>query len=55
MPDLLHTLHGGSILVGTASALYALTITATALTSVLARSQERRRDARATLEVLLRR
>lgn len=45
--------YDGAVLGGAASVLYAVTVATTAVTSVLARSSERRRDARETLKVLL--
>jgi hypothetical protein len=55
MPNFFNVLHDGSLLVGAATATYAATVAVTALSSVLARSLERRRDARSTPVVLLRR
>lgn len=48
-------LHDGAALAGATGALYAVTVAAAAVTSVFARSPERRRDARETLMILLRR
>lgn len=52
----LHQLLGVAILpAGIAASLYASTVATVALTAVWARSPQRRRDARETLKVLLRR
>ncbi|ELP68866.1 hypothetical protein ACKI14_31370 [Streptomyces turgidiscabies] len=53
MSVLLQVLHDGVTLGGGASVLYTSTVAATAVTSVAARSSDRRRDARETLKVLL--
>ncbi|MCU7825719.1 hypothetical protein [Kitasatospora sp. DSM 101779] len=55
MPLLHDVLAGGSALIGWAGAAYAATVSVTALASTFARSAARRREARATLAVLLRR
>lgn len=46
-------LPGWALTIGTASALYAAAIVAVAAASVAARTQERRRDARKTLKILI--
>ncbi|WP_269858307.1 hypothetical protein [Streptomyces sp. RPT161] len=47
-------LHTACVMAGTTGALYAVTVATVAGVCVLARKPQRRRDARATLEVLLR-
>jgi hypothetical protein len=55
MSDLRVLLYDTAVTIGTASLLYTGTVTATALTALLASSPARRRAARDVLEILLRR
>lgn len=55
MSTLPEMIHDGALAVGAASALYAATVTAAALTALLARTPARRRDAQEVLKILLRR
>jgi hypothetical protein len=55
MSSILQLFHDGSLAVGGASVLYAITINVTALTAIFAPSASRRRDARGVLAVLLHR
>ncbi|MDX3024966.1 hypothetical protein [Streptomyces acidiscabies] len=48
-------LENGAVLAGATGALYAASVAAVAAASVCSRSSERRRDARQTLAILLRR
>ncbi|MEU3921462.1 hypothetical protein [Streptomyces sp. NPDC029004] len=48
-------LHDGAVLAGVTGILYTVGVTAVAATSVFASCPERRRDARETLAILLRR
>ncbi|NNJ02689.1 hypothetical protein HHX38_00795 [Streptomyces sp. PKU-MA01144] len=52
LPELLRD---GAVLAGATGILYAASVTAVAVTSVFAHCPERRRDARETLAILLRR
>lgn len=51
LTHLLHSANGG---ISAAATLYAATVAVTALTSIAAPTAERRRDARATLKLILR-
>lgn len=53
--SVLSLLHDGAVLAGATSVLYATSVVSIAAASVLARNSERRRDARETLMILLRR
>ncbi|MER5865461.1 hypothetical protein [Kitasatospora sp. NPDC002040] len=55
MPTLVTLLEPGALALTTLAAGYTLTLAGLAVTSVTARSAQRRRDARQTLTVLLRR
>lgn len=55
MTDLINALHAGLDLAWVSSAIYATAVAITASTALFARRPSRRRDARATLAVLLRR
>jgi len=55
MSDLSHLLGAPLVPAGIGAAVYAGTVATIALTAALARTPERRRDARETLKVLLRR
>ncbi|MDF3302528.1 hypothetical protein [Streptomyces tropicalis] len=55
MPGLTPVLDTALLPAGIGAALYAGTVAVVALTAALARAPERRRDARETLKVLLRR
>ncbi|AUY52557.1 hypothetical protein [Streptomyces sp. CB01881] len=55
MSVLFHLFQNGSTLLGTAGTIYAATVSATAMTSAFSRNPQRRRDARASLALLLRR
>jgi hypothetical protein len=55
MTDLSHLLGAPLLPAGIGAALYTGTVTTVALYAALARTPERRRDARETLKVLLRR
>jgi hypothetical protein len=47
-------IHDGALAAGIGTVLYTSTVTAAALTALLARTPQRRRDARAVLTILLR-
>ncbi|MFF9733572.1 hypothetical protein ACF1GX_29595 [Streptomyces albidoflavus] len=53
--SVLPLLHDGAVLAGATGVLYAASVVSVAAVSVIARGPERRRDARETLAILLRR
>jgi hypothetical protein len=53
--SVLPLLHDGAVLAGTTGVLYATSVASVAVASIIARKPERRRDARETLKILLRR
>ncbi len=55
MTILTHLLHSTADGISVAATLYASTVAVTALTAIAAPTAERRRDARATLKLILRR
>jgi hypothetical protein len=55
MSALTHQIVGAAVCAGVVSLLYTATVTTTALTALLARTPDRRRDAREVLKILLRR
>ncbi|HUR09501.1 MAG TPA: hypothetical protein VM347_43665 [Nonomuraea sp.] len=55
MSNLPQLIHDGVLTAGAASALYAITVTITAMIAVLSPTAARRRDAREALKILLRR
>ncbi|MFG1994136.1 hypothetical protein ACGFJ7_29605 [Actinoplanes sp. NPDC048988] len=54
MSTVLNVIHDGTLAVGVGTALYAVSVTAAAVTALTAPSRERRRDARAVLALLVR-
>jgi hypothetical protein len=55
MTGLINVLHTGVTVLGAGGLLYSTTVTLTTIVAVFGRTETRRRDARATLGILLRR
>ncbi|GIE92492.1 hypothetical protein SAMN06264365_14912 [Actinoplanes regularis] len=55
MHTLLTAFHDGALLTSVSALVYTATVTAAAVTALLARTPQRRRDSRAVLTILLRR